>query len=347
MTRSANAPSRKKPLFDVGPGLHTYLLQHQRHKSLPVRYRDLARFTGTAPLTDKDGSDTLWDTVFYEPQDMEWLYEQLSTLYVQMKAGGDPSIVQHLTVARIDYCAYGNSQPFRVRIINRLNDNYDHIYIKRKDASRIYGLELEFLLSPNHLHYLVDEDTLVEEHVVGIPGERFMESYLEDTAFNQTRMAKEFVKFNERTFARLLGDMRSYNFVVEIAPDLEGNQYRLRAIDFDQQSYEGRKSMYLPQYFKENNPLIHLGIQLMEARTVKQYQQEERNLMAMRAQTQRERLEQLLEVMAGDTLSSPEKVLQLALELSQFHRRDSFRYFRTMGELVRHNLEVVLEEAGY
>ena len=61
-----------------------------------------------------------------------------------------------------------------------------------------------------------------------------------------------YVKFNERCFARLLGDMRSYNFVIDITPDIEDYQYRLRAIDFDQQSYEGRKNLYLPQFYKEN-----------------------------------------------------------------------------------------------
>jgi hypothetical protein len=67
-------------------------------------------------------------------------------------------------------------------------------------------------------------------------------------------LPKEFVKFNERCFVRLLGDMRSYNFVVNITPDIEDYQYRIRAIDFDQQSYEGRRNLYLPQFFKENLP---------------------------------------------------------------------------------------------
>ena len=53
---------------------------------------------------------------------------------------------------------------------------------------------------------------------------------------NMIRFAKEFVKFNERCFVRLLGDMRSYNFVVNVIPDVEDFQYRVRAIDFDQQS---------------------------------------------------------------------------------------------------------------
>jgi hypothetical protein len=347
MNASVNAPSRKKPAFPIGEGLLDYLRQQERLASLPVRYQDLLRFTNAIPLTDCHQQDTLWDTVLYEAADMELLYDGLARLYALLKAGGESAAVQHLSVARIDYCAYGNSQPFRVRIVNQLNDNYDHIYIKQVDASRIYGLELEYLLSPNHLHYLVGDQTLVEEHVVGVPGERFMARYLEDTPFNQTRMAKEFVKFNERTFARLLGDMRAYNFVVEITPDLEGNQYRLRAIDFDQQSYEGRKSMYLPQYFKENNPLIRLGMKLMEPATVAQYQQEERSLLARRASASRPSLDALLDCMAADVLSTPEKTAQLAAELARYHRREGFRRCRSMGDILRHQLAVVLQDHPY
>ena len=64
------------------------------------------------------------------------------------------------------------------------------------------------------------------------------------------RLAKEFVKFNERCFVRLLGDMRAYNYVIAVTPDFENEQYRVKAIDFDQQSYEGRRIMYLPQLFQ-------------------------------------------------------------------------------------------------
>jgi hypothetical protein len=44
--------------------------------------------------------------------------------------------------------------------------------------------------------------------------------------------------------------MRSYNFIVNITPDILNYQYRFRAIDFDQQSYEGRKNLYLPHFLK-------------------------------------------------------------------------------------------------
>jgi hypothetical protein len=50
---------------------------------------------------------------------------------------------------------------------NILNDNYTFL-CKKADASRVYGLELEHILSPDKINFLVYEDTLVEEHIMGI-----------------------------------------------------------------------------------------------------------------------------------------------------------------------------------
>ena len=138
--------------------------------------------------------------------------------------------MEHLVVDRIDYCQFGNSKPFRVRIVNQFNDNYDYFYVKIADASRVYGLELEHILSPNRINYLVDKTSLIEEHIAGIPRDTFIDNYINLPNFNKVRLAKEFVKFNERCFVRLLGDMRSYNYVVDVTPDFEEEQYRVRII---------------------------------------------------------------------------------------------------------------------
>ena len=179
-------------------------------------------------------------------------------------------------------------------MVNKINDNFDYFYIKHADASRVYGLELEDLLAPNRMRFLINAETLIEEHVVGIPGEQFIRTRLEDLDLNKIRLTKEFVKFNERCFVRLLGDMHSSNFVIDITPDFEEISYRLRAIDFDQQSYEGRKSIYLPKYFKENNPIINLGFGLMTPETVQQYQREERSLMANRVKSSQGQINELI-----------------------------------------------------
>jgi hypothetical protein len=206
-----SVPSKKKPAFPVGSALQAYLKKYNRGAPLPLRYEDLLRHDVSVPLRNERNQDTLWESVLYAPSEQEELFRALTYIYSLIKAGGDLDILNHLTVARVDYCTFGNTHPFRVRIINRLNDNYDHFYVKRTDASRVYGLELEELLSPNTVTFLVHQETLVEEHIVGIPGDDFMRNHLAGSAFNHTRLAKEFVKFNERCFVRLLGDMRSYN----------------------------------------------------------------------------------------------------------------------------------------
>jgi hypothetical protein len=192
--------------------------------------------------------------------------------------------------------------------------------------------------------YLLNEKTLIEEHIAGIPGDTFAKDYLDVAKFDQIRIAKEFIKFNERCFIRLLGDMRAYNFIVDITPDIEGSQYRIRAIDFDQQSYEGRKSFYLPQYFKENNAIIHMGIKYLTPETVKQYQYEERTNIARRAKSSNNKLNELLICMENDSISSEEKVYQLKHELSSHHRNDGFLDAKNMGELVHKNISLLIQK---
>ena len=339
-----NIPSKKKPAFPIAPTLLGYLRKYNRAAELPLRYEDLLRHELSVPLLNEHNQDTLWETVHHAPSEQHELYRALTYIYSLLKAGGDLDILDQLTVARIDYCTFGNTKPFRVRIINRLNDNYDHFYIKRADASRVYGLELEELLSPNTVTFLVHGETLVEEHIIGIPGDDFMKSHLTGPTFNQIRLAKEFVKFNERCFVRLLGDMRSYNFVVAVTPDIEGSQFRLRAIDFDQQSYEGRKNFYLPQYFRENNPIIFLGIEHMEPDTVKQYQLEERSLIAARARVEWGRLGELLAIMRADELSDQEKVVSLREELAAHHENGVFLGCQTMGDIVDANINLLIHK---
>jgi hypothetical protein len=342
MENETDKPSRKKPFFPVNKELRTYLRTHGRETILPVSYNDLLRISYSVPILDKKGYDTLWEKALYDMQDWQYLRDGLIALYALLKTEGDPTFSKHLDVARIDYCTFGNSNPFRIRIVNRFNDNYDHFYIKREDASRIYGLELEHILSPNRITYLTGNETLVEEHIAGLPGDVFIKDHLELPETNKIRLAKEFVKFNERCFIRLLGDMRSYNFVVNVTPDIEDYQYRIRAIDFDQQSYEGRRNLYLPQFFKENKPLVDLSLKHLDPESIAQYQAEERTLIAFRMATKRYRVMDLLNIMTRDNISTPEKRKQLKEEMAAHFQADQFLKCRTMGELVKQVLRHTL-----
>ncbi len=337
-----NKPSKKKLFFPINEQLRGYLKRYNRAVELPLQYEDLLEHSNAIPLFDLNGEDTLWETVFYDKLKEEEIHTALKGIYALLKTDGDIEVMEHLTIARIDYCTFGNSKPFRIRIINGLNDNYDHFYVKRGDASRVYGLELEELLSPNSLRYLVKGGTLVEQHIAGIPGDLFIDHHLDESEFNQIRIAKEFVKFNERCFIRLLGDMRSYNFVVDITPDIEASQYRIRAIDFDQQSYEGWKSFYMPQYFKDNNGIIDLGIKHMGIETVRQYQMEERSLVATRVKSSINRLRRLFDVMNKDIISTEDKVIKLRKDLGEHHKTKAFDNCRSMGEIVETNIRLLL-----
>lgn len=333
--------SKKKIIYPIGAGLRRYLTQYGREVNIPIHYHELLRYTNSVALYDSKEQDTYWETVFYEQSDREEIHQNVKKIYALLKAGGDLSVMEHLYIDRIDLCVYGNTQPFRVRMVNRINDNFDYFYIKNADASRVYGLELEDLLSPNRISYLVHQNTLIEEHIAGIPGEKFMRLHMSDPNLNPIRLAKEFVKFNERCFVRLLGDMHSSNFVIDVTPDFEETHYRIRAIDFDQQCYEAKKSIYLPQYFKENNALIQLGMDVITPESMRQYQREERSLIATRVKSSHTELEDILQTMENDQLAPKSHVDQLKNELAKHYQSKDFLKCNSMGEILRKSLSLV------
>ncbi len=334
--------TRKKIIYPVNASLRKYLQVYQRETKLPVSYNQLKFFLETIPVFDSRGKDTLWETVIYPQDQMAEIHTGLKQVYAILKAGGDLKVQRHLYIERIDFCTFGNTHPFRVKIVNSYNDVHDYFYVKIADASRVYGLELEHILSPNQLNYLVDENTLVEEHIAGIPGDVFLPLYSTRPEFNPKRIAKEFVKFNERCFVRLLGDMRAYNFVFDITPDFDDFQFRIRAIDFDQQFFEGSLKIYLPQYFKENSPYVDMALTHFNKDVMMQYQQEERSLIARRIKAERYRLTDLRDVLVKDEISTQEKINQLGYELAEYYQDPVFSRCKNMGELIDRSLKRVL-----
>jgi len=335
--------SRKKPAYPINDHLRRYLKLYEREVPFQLSYEDLKAFSDSIAQEDEEGNPTLWDTMIYAPGQKNDIDHELKTIYAHLKTAGDQRFVEHLTVDRIDFCNFANSFPFRIRIVNQFNDNHDYFYVKNADASRLYGLELEHLISPNNINFLTHESTLIEEHITGIPGDVFIHKNMKEEKLNNVRIAKEFVKFNERCFIRLLGDMRSYNYVMDVTQDFDQAQYRVRAIDFDQQAYEGDIRVYLPQFHKENKPVVDLVWKLLTPETIKQYQMEERVLMARRMKVAEERLQDLLDTMENDQISTSEKVRELGIGLAKFHKNDEFKSCKSMGSLTRLNIEFHLQ----
>ncbi|MEJ0106235.1 MAG: hypothetical protein WDO19_28415 [Bacteroidota bacterium] len=90
-----------------------------------------------------------------------------------------------------------------------------------------------------------------EEHIPGIPGDVFIARMLDNPETNKTRLAKEFVKFNERCFVRLLGDMRSYNFVVDITPDRKGTSIASGLLILTRNVMKEEKTFTCPSFSKK------------------------------------------------------------------------------------------------
>ena len=339
--------SRRKQHYDVSQWLGQYLYHFGRYSDIPLVYDELLRFTGSVPYEDPSGKETLWLTVMYPPEVMAELRPQLTRIYSELKVGGETAHHEHLIVDRIDFGEFGNSRPFRIRITNRYNDNSDYYYVKHADASRIYGLELEHILSPNRINYMIRGNTLIEEHIAGLPGDVFSNEYLPMPDLNRIRIAKEFVKFNERCFIRLLGDMRSVNYVVDVTPDFEEVQYRVRPIDFDQQSYQEHAKIYMAYRFTSNRDVTRLSFREMNRKTIAQYAEEERTQMARRAKAEKRRLQALLASMAREDLSPSEHVLTLRDELARIHDTNRFDACETMGALTKAHIEYMLYDPHF
>ncbi|MCC9071368.1 hypothetical protein LNQ49_07145 [Flavobacterium sp. F-65] len=325
----------KKPSYPLTNSLLDYLERYERISKVSVFYDDLLRFSGAINVYDKYDKDTLWIRVYYNEFERNEIDLNLKKIYSLLHSDGNTDIIQFLNIDAIDYCTFGNSKPFRIKVRNILNDNYVHFYIKKADASRIYGLELEEILSPDKINFLVYKDTLIEEHIIGIPGDIFMSTLLKNcTETEKSQIAKEFVKFNERCMIRLLGDMRAYNYVIVPIHDFDQVVYKIRPIDFDQQCYEGNFKVYRPQFFKENYPMIELVKDKLEDRSIVQYKDEERAILAKRIHSADNRIKKLLHIMSEDTISPEANLNQLKMELYRYTNDLNFKNAKSMGHIM-------------
>lgn len=327
--------SKKKPAFTVGEKLDEYLSDYNRKIEIPIFYEDLLRFSGSVTVYDNNDQDTLWIRVYYSEFDRKEIDDSLKRVYSILHSDGSSNIHQYLNVDAVDFCTFGNSKPFRIKIRNILNDNFTYFYVKKTDASRIYGLELEHMLSPYNLNFLVYKDTLIEEHIAGIPGDEFIKNMLPKCSEREkAQLAKEFVKFNERCMIRLLGDMRSYNYVIVPVHDFDHVVYRIRAIDFDQQCFEGKLKVYRPQFFKENYQMVELVRKKLLRDSVDQYKLEERSIVAKRILSSGNRIKKLRRICKADTISTKENIALLSEQIYELTLDMNFKKCATMGEVL-------------
>lgn len=334
LSQENDRPLMQKEVYPVSDALQQYLQQYQRDIALPIDYKALFHYRYTDAIKDAAGKHTHWENVIYTPEIFGELSKQLVATYCLLK-GYTSSNFQ---IEAIHFCEFANSMPFRIIIINTDNNEEDYFYVKASDASRIYGLELEQLLTTNTVNFLYHNHTLVEEHIAGLPGDLFLNDHAKWSDHEKQQLANEFVRFNERCFARLLGDMRSYNFVVITEGGSGKSNYRIRAIDFDQQCYEGKLQLYLPQFYKENYQFVQLTLHALGNEAIEAIRKHEHAQIARLAEQRKTQLNSFFNAMIADEIAENYKIAILKKELNRYHNNSSFDHCATMGAIVLQQL---------
>jgi hypothetical protein len=137
--------------------------------------------------------------------------------------------------------------------------------------------------------------------------------------------------------------MHSSNFVIDVTPDFESTHYRMRSIDFDQQSFEKRKAVYMPQFFKQNLPFVDLVSKHLTPQSIQQYQREERSLIFNRIRNSRYQIRDIIHVMTRDTIAPQENIDQLKEELAKHYNNTEFLRCKTMGHILRISLKILIK----
>ena len=100
----------------------------------------------------------------------------------------------------------------------------------------------------------------------------------------------------------------------------------------------------MPKYFKQNNPIIKIGMDNMTPETMMQYMREERTMIAARLKVEGTRVSDLLRAMKADRISTDENVIQLRKELSIYYEEPAFLQCGNMGQIVEKSLEMLTKK---
>jgi len=128
--------------------------------------------------------------------------------------------------------------------------------------------------------------------------------------------------------------MRSYNYVIVPVHDFDKVVYRIRAIDFDQQCFEGKLKVYRPQFFKENYQMVELVRSKLLRDSVDQYKLEERSIVAKRIMSSGNRIKKLRNTCKTDVISTDENIELLKEQIYELTLDIDFKKCVTMGEVL-------------
>ena len=110
--------------------------------------------------------------------------------------------------------------------------------------------------------------------------------------------------------------------------------YKIRAIDFDQQSFEGNLKVYDLQFLKENFKIVDMVNKKLDKNSITQYKLEERSYMAKRIISSPRRATSLIRCMKSDTISFPNNVQLLKKHLIKYVGDVKFKECNNMGDIL-------------
>jgi Txe/YoeB family toxin of Txe-Axe toxin-antitoxin module len=85
-----------------------------------------------------------------------------------------------------------------------------------------------------------------------------------------------------------------------------------------------------------------MGMKYMTPESTKQYQIEERTMIANRLRDEKSRIHDLLETMKKDNLTIPSNFELLKTELAKYHHNEAFLKCNSTGDVVELNLNLLL-----
>ena len=116
----------------------------------------------------------------------------------------------------------------------------------------------------------------------------------------------------------------------------------MRAIDFDQQCYEGKFNIYRPQFFKENLQMVELVSNTIQKPSINQYKTEERSILVKRLKSFHNRIGKLLDCMQADKISTQDNIDLLKMTIFQYTKDVNFKRSENMGEILKYSFEFLI-----
>ena len=110
--------------------------------------------------------------------------------------------------------------------------------------------------------------------------------------------------------------------------------YRIRAIDFDQQSFEGNLKVYNLQFLKENFKMVEMVGKRLQNSSIEQYKIEERSYIAKRMISSPDRIQHIVRCMKHDAISFPHHIERLKKDLIGYVGDVEFKKCQNMGEIL-------------